>query len=99
MKFDLVYEGHAAFKTSSIEEYNAAVAQLQGSGCSFRTKILKAKRNKPSAYIIQLVNAHQLRMGDPTTCPHCGDGLVSFYWCKFCGDITALDEWKDGVRD
>lgn len=99
MQFDLIYDGLPAYRTSSIEDYNATIKQLQGSGCSFRTKIIKAKRNKPSAYVIQLVNAHQPRLGDPTNCPHCGDDLVSFYWCKFCGDITTLDEWKDAVRN
>ena len=32
-------------------------------------------------------------------CPHCGDQLVEFLWCKHCGDVTLLDEYRDDQLD
>jgi hypothetical protein len=32
-------------------------------------------------------------------CPHCGDQLIEFLWCKHCGDITLLDEYQDDQLD
>ena len=33
-----------------------------------------------------------------TSCPHCGDTLKEFLWCKSCGDVTDLDEYKDMIE-
>lgn len=33
-----------------------------------------------------------------TKCPHCGDDLKEFLWCKSCGDVTDLDEYKDMIE-
>lgn len=32
-------------------------------------------------------------------CPHCGDRLSDYKWCKSCGDITHLDEYLDDQLD
>jgi len=34
-------------------------------------------------------------------CPHCGAVLIDFNWCKHCGDIEQLDEYKerDEIRE
>ena len=32
-------------------------------------------------------------------CPHCGDPLIDINWCRNCGDIEALDEYKDDQLD
>ena len=32
-------------------------------------------------------------------CPHCGDELTEFLWCKHCGDVTLLDEYEDDQLD
>ena len=32
-------------------------------------------------------------------CPHCGDALTDINWCRNCGDIEDLDEYKDDQLD
>ena len=36
-----------------------------------------------------------MTVGDYTHCPHCGTLLEDRGWCRSCGDIESLDEFKD----
>jgi len=89
-KFSQFYEGSPTAVFYSLPEYNEVRSELEHAGVSFRTKIIKAKRDKPCAYRLILVVDER----DTEHCPHCGDGVVDYKWCRFCGDITALDEYN-----
>lgn len=34
-----------------------------------------------------------------THCPHCGTVLADRNWCRHCGDIGELDEYRDDQLD
>lgn len=36
-----------------------------------------------------------MTVGDYTHCPHCGVLLQDRGWCRSCGDIESLDEFKE----
>lgn len=88
-KFSDLYEGSPTAVFYSLPEYNQVRGELDKFGVSFHTKIIKAKKDKPAAYRIVLID---IAYADEN-CPHCGDPVVDYMWCRFCGDITALDEY------
>tara|TARA_R110000796_G_scaffold69962_1_gene159205 strand:- start:108 stop:341 length:234 start_codon:yes stop_codon:yes gene_type:complete len=40
-----------------------------------------------------------MKMCDYTHCPGCGRPLADIGWCRQCGDIGDLDEYKDDQLD
>ena len=85
---------------STLDECERASAVLSKLNVRYKQKI-RRKKGIEEPYAIVLLDDPSLLLDQTEAteqCPHCGERLIDYKWCKFCGDITALDEYEDHAR-
>jgi len=95
-----MYKGQKMATFSTLEECERVSQILTGLGVQYKQKI-RRKKSITEPYAIVLLDDPELLLAyqeKGERCPHCGDETVDYKWCKFCGDITELDEYEDSAR-
>ena len=85
-KFNTLYEGTKACKTTNMAEHDIITTELARLEVPYKTKVLR----KPfTMFYIILVDNLTVEHG---ICDRCGAKLVDISWCKHCGDMGWTDE-------
>lgn len=92
------FEGFPSLRFDSLVDYQDYSDWLIKKRISFKTRIVK-KRKQRTQYLILLVEDSMIDGDGNDVCPHCGSVLIDFNWCKHCGDIELLDEFKEQQED
>ena len=82
---------------STLDECERVAAVLSQLNVRYKQKI-RRKKSITEPYAIVLLDDPSLLLAQTEAseqCPHCGEQLQEHHWCKFCGDITWLDEYED----
>ena len=81
---------------STLDECERCAAVLSQLNVRYKQKI-RRKKNVEKPYAVILLDNVDLLLAQTEVseqCPHCGENTTDYKWCKYCGDITHLDEYE-----
>ena len=87
----------AFFLFGTLDECERCAAVLSQLNVRYKQKI-RRKKSITDPYAIVLLDDPSLLLAQTEqaeSCPHCGEKLPEHNWCRYCGDITWLDEYED----
>ena len=85
---------------STLDECERCAAVLSQLNVRYKQKI-RRKKSIEKPYAIVLLDDPSLLLAQTEVseqCPHCGEHTTDYKWCKYCGDITHLDEYEDAAK-